>query len=128
MAIPSATVAITSATHKLNVVLYHLTTVAITSVSLKNFSPVDEKISDYIWKNRMRNLHSHQYGCSSFCTSGLIDGQLCNTYSDSMLRCLSPIVTSLISSAVMQSGMFMHNPIAFMVMFIPSISSSLFVL
>ena len=33
MAIPSAIMAITSATHNLNVVLYHLTTVAITSAT-----------------------------------------------------------------------------------------------
>ena len=29
-------------------------------VSLKIFNPVHEKLPDYIWINRMRNLHSHE--------------------------------------------------------------------
>ena len=36
----------------------------VESLSLKIFSPVYEKIPDYIWKNRMRNLHSLGQGCS----------------------------------------------------------------
>ena len=50
-----------------------------------------------------------QYGCRSFCTSALTVGQPCNTYSDSKLRCSSSMVTDLISSPVMQSGMSMHD-------------------
>ena len=67
---------------------------------------------------------NYQYDCSSFCTSALVDGQPYNTYSDHMLQCSSSIVIDIISSAVMQSGMSIHDPMAFMVMFIPSISSS----
>ena len=54
-----------------------------------------------------------QYGCRNFFTSALIDGQPHNTYSDSIHRCSSPLVTDLISSALM------HDSMAFMVMFIP---------
>ena len=46
---------------------------------------------------------SYQYGCRSFCTSDLFDGQPYNIYSDSLLRYFSSVVTGIISSAVMQS-------------------------
>ena len=47
--------------------------------------------------------------------------------SDSILRCSPSIVASFIS-AVMQSGMSMHDSMAFMVTFIPSISVCLMVM
>ena len=43
---------------------------------------------------------NEQYGCISFCTSTFIDGQPCNTYSDSMLRFSSSIVADPISSVM----------------------------
>ena len=53
-----------------------------------------------------------QYCCRFLCTSVVIDSLLCNTYSDSMLRCSSLVVADLIS-------------LWFMVKFIPSILSLL---
>ena len=50
-----------------------------------------------------------QYGRSSFSTLAVSDRQPCITQSDSMLRCSSSIVADLISSAVMQSGMSVHD-------------------
>ena len=47
-------------------------------------------------------------------------------YSDSMLRYSSSIVADQISSPVIQSAMTVHDYMAFMVIFIPGISSSLF--
>ena len=43
-----------------------------------------------------------------------------------MPLCTSTSVANLISSAVMQSGMNMHDSIALMVMHMPGISSSMF--
>ena len=43
-----------------------------------------------------------------------------------MSRCSSSIVAALIFSAVLQSGMPMHNSIALMIMHMPGVSSSLF--
>ena len=68
-----------------------------------------------------------QYGCNSFCTPVYVDGQPCSMSSANVLRCLSYGVTSLISSAVMQSGMSIYGSIALMVMYFPGISSSLLV-
>ena len=50
-----------------------------------------------------------QHSCRSFCTSIFIDDHPNNTFSYCMLKCFSFIVTDLISSAVMQSGMCMHG-------------------
>ena len=71
---------------------------------------------------------NEQYGCSSICSSDFIDGQPCNTYYDSMPKCLLSRVIILISSTVMHSGISIHDFITFMVMHIPSIFSPLFVL
>ena len=68
-----------------------------------------------------------QYNCRSFCTSALIDDQPHKTYSDNMLRCSLSIVPDVISSTVMQSCMSMHDSMVFMVTFIPSIFSPVFV-
>ena len=65
-----------------------------------------------------------QYGCTSS-TSASVDGQPCITYTDSMPKCSSARVASLVSSAVMQSGISVHDSTTFMVMHIPGISSSL---
>ena len=46
--------------------------------------------------------------------------------SDSMLRYSSSIVAGLVSSAVLKYGMSVHDPMTYMVMYIPSISLSLF--
>ena len=62
-------------------------------------------------------------GYWSFCPSALIDDQPQNTYSESMLSSFSSIAVVLILSAVMQSGMPIHDVMAFMLMLILSISS-----
>ena len=68
-----------------------------------------------------------QYGCSSFCTSAFVNGLPWSTDFDSMPQCSSSSVTLLISSAVMKSGMTMNDSIAFIVMHMPGIFSSLFI-
>ena len=73
------------------------------------------------------SLNDH-YVCRSFCTLALVGGQSCNTYSDSMLRFSSSVVTDLISSVVIQSGISMDDCRTFMDMFFPSISLSVLVL
>ena len=69
-----------------------------------------------------------QKSCSSFCTSGFVDSQLHSTCSANALWCSFSRVHSLISSAIMQSGMSVINSIALMVMCMPCISSPLFIL
>ena len=69
---------------------------------------------------------NEQYGCSSLHILAFVDGQPCNVYSDSIPKCSMSRVASLISSPVMQSGIYMHVSIAFMVIHITDISSSLF--
>ena len=71
---------------------------------------------------------NYLYGCCSFCTSTFVDGQLWTTCSDRIPKCSSSSITILISSALMQSGMAIHNSIALMIMPIPDISSYPFVL
>ena len=68
-----------------------------------------------------------QYSYSSSCTLAVVNGQPYSTSSDSMPKCLLSSVAFLISSALMQSGMSMHDSIALVVMHMPGISSSLFV-
>ena len=70
---------------------------------------------------------NYQYGCNSFCSSNFVDGQQWSMSSDNMPRCLSYIVAILISSALMQLGMLMHESIVLMVIHMSSISSYLFV-
>ena len=50
-----------------------------------------------------------QYGCSSFCPSAFIDGQLQSKYSESRLKCTLTRVATLISSAGMQSSVSVHD-------------------
>ena len=69
---------------------------------------------------------NNQYTSLSLCTSVLMDGQLHSAYSYSLPKCSSSIVANLISSAVIQSGMSIYYSVAFMVMLLHSISSSLF--
>ena len=66
------------------------------------------------------------YGCGSFFTSALVDDQPWNTNSDSMPMCLSSSIAISISSAIIQCGMSMHDSLAFMVLHIPEIYSSLY--
>ena len=70
---------------------------------------------------------NNQYGYISFCSSAFTDGHACNTYYDNMHRCSSSMVTDLISPALMYSGMPMYDSMAFMAIFTPSISLSVFV-
>ena len=58
------------------------------------------------------------YSCSYLVPQFFVNGKV--------LRCSSSKVTSLISCAVMQSGMSQHDSITLMVMHMPGISSSLF--
>ena len=67
-----------------------------------------------------------QYACRSFCISALVDGQPQSSSSDSMPMCSSSSITILISSALMQSSMSMHDSVEVMVIHMPGISSSLF--
>ena len=67
-----------------------------------------------------------QHDYSSFCTSAPADEQPHNTYSDSISKFSLTIIANLISSAVMQFGVSVPDSIAFMVMLIPGISTSLF--
>ena len=50
-----------------------------------------------------------QYHYSSFCSSAFVDGYLQSTFYERMPRCSSCRVAILISSAVMQSVMTMHD-------------------
>ena len=76
---------------------------------------------------RISTLYN-QYGCSSFSPLAFVNGQPWSTRSDRMLRCLLSIIAVLISSALMQYGMFMYASIVSMVMHMVGISLSLFVL
>ena len=67
-----------------------------------------------------------QYGFRSFCTSAFVKGQPCSMSSDSMPGCSSSSVAILISSSIIQFHVSVHDSIAFMVMHMPGISSSLF--
>ena len=67
-----------------------------------------------------------QHGCRSFCIPALDDSLSLSMSSDSMPMCSSSSIAILISSAIMQSGMSMHDSIALIVMHMPRISSSLF--
>ena len=69
-----------------------------------------------------------QYGCISLCILALVDGQSQSTCSHKMPRCSLSRVATLISSAVMQSGISLLISIILMFMYIPDISSFLFVL
>ena len=55
-----------------------------------------------------------------------VAGQLQSISSDRMPMCSSPRVAVLISSAVMHSGISLHDSIALMVKHMPGISLSLF--
>ena len=68
-----------------------------------------------------------QYSCSSFYNSTYVDDNPCNIYSGRMPKCSLPSVASLIYSASMESGIFMHGSLELMVIHIGGISSSLFV-
>ena len=63
-----------------------------------------------------------QYGCRCLCTSALIDSQLWSMNSDSMPMCLLSIIANLISSAIMQSGMSVHDSIDLIVIQMPGIA------
>ena len=69
-----------------------------------------------------------QYGCRSFYTKAMVNGQPQSMSSNSMHMCLSFSIANLMSSVSMQSGMSIHDSIALMVMHMPGISSSPFVL
>ena len=57
---------------------------------------------------------NYLYGSRSFCTSALINGQP-KIFSDRVIRYFSSVVADLTLSAIMQSGMAMHDPMVFIV-------------
>ena len=67
-----------------------------------------------------------QYRCTSFWTSALVAGEPCSILFDSMPMDSSSMVVSLISSALLQSRIFVHAYITFMLM--PILGISLFCL
>ena len=67
-----------------------------------------------------------QYSRSLFCTTAFASGQAETTNSARMPRYSSYTVAILLSSAVMQSGMSVHDSIALEVKHMPCISLSLF--